>query len=127
MAHASASTSTIGGIQGPPVPTNNNLDMNIYMMNVDAHLLTRTFMMLLACWKDISQPELSLTPTFLTNFDDHSFRPHGIIPSFPVQLGGKTMCVEVEVVDVPIDYNIFLGRSWTYVIHVMVATVFRVL
>jgi hypothetical protein len=37
-----------------------------------------------------------------------------IIPSFPVQLGGKTMCVEVEVVDVSLDYNLLLGRSWTY-------------
>jgi hypothetical protein len=27
-------------------------------------------------------------------FDGRSFRPHGIIPSFPVQLGEKTMCVK---------------------------------
>jgi hypothetical protein len=37
------------------------------------------------------------------------------------------MCVEVEVADAPIDYNILLGRSWTNVMHVMVATVFWVL
>jgi hypothetical protein len=61
------------------------------------------------------------------DFDGHSFRPHGIIPSFPVQLGGKTVCVEVEVVDVPLDYNLLLGRSWTYAMHAVVATVFWVL
>jgi hypothetical protein len=44
-----------------------------------------------------------------------------------VQLGGKTVCVEVEVVDAPIDYNLLLGRSWTYAMQVVVATVFRVL
>jgi hypothetical protein len=63
----------------------------------------------------------------LLTFDGRSFRPHGIIPSFPVQLGGKTVCVKVEVVDVPLDYNLLLGRSWTYAMHAVVATVFRVL
>jgi hypothetical protein len=44
-----------------------------------------------------------------------------------VQLGGKTVCVEVEVVDAPIDYNLLLSRSWTYAMQVVVATIFRVL
>jgi hypothetical protein len=56
-----------------------------------------------------------------------SFRPHGIIPSFPVWLGGKTVCVKVEVVDAPLDYDLLLGRSWTYVMHAVVSTVFWVL
>jgi hypothetical protein len=83
--------------------------------------------MSLACWKAIGQPALSPSPTLLTAFDGHSFRPHGIIPSFPVQLGGKTMCVEVEVVDASLDYNLLLGRSWTYAMQAVVATVFWVL
>jgi hypothetical protein len=37
------------------------------------------------------------------------------------------VCVEVEVVDAPIDYNLLLGRSWTYAMQAVVATVFRVL
>jgi hypothetical protein len=86
-----------------------------------------TCVMSLACWKAIGQPELSPSPTLLTAFDGRSFRPHGIIPSFPVQLGGKTVCVEVEVVDAPIDYNLLLGRSWTYAMQAVVATIFRVL
>jgi hypothetical protein len=36
------------------------------------------------------------------------------------------MCVEVEVVDTSLDYNILLGRSWNYAIQVVVATIFRV-
>jgi hypothetical protein len=35
------------------------------------------------------------------------------------------MCVEVEVVDAPLDYNLLLGWSWTYAMKAMVATVFR--
>jgi hypothetical protein len=37
------------------------------------------------------------------------------------------MYVEVEVVDVPLDYNLFLGRSWTCEMHAMVAIVFCLL
>jgi hypothetical protein len=44
-----------------------------------------------------------------------------------VKLEGKNMCVEVEVVDAPLDYNLLLGRSWTYAMHVVVSTVFWVL
>jgi hypothetical protein len=44
-----------------------------------------------------------------------------------MHLGGKTVCVEVEVVDTSLDYNLLLGRSWTYAMQAVVATVFRVL
>jgi hypothetical protein len=98
---------------------------NIFHTVVDEG--SSTCVMSLACWKAIVQLILSPSPTLLTAFDDHSFRPHGIIPSFPMQLGGKTVCVEVEVVDAPLDYNLLLGRSWTYAMQAMVATVFQVL
>jgi hypothetical protein len=98
---------------------------NIFRTVVDKG--ASTCVMSLACWKAIGQPELSPSPTLLTAFDGRSFRPHGIISSFPVQLGGKTVCVEVEVVDAPIDYNLLLGRSWTYAMQAVVATIFRVL
>jgi hypothetical protein len=98
---------------------------NIFCTVVDEG--TSTCVMSLECWKAISQPVLSPSPTLLTTFDGHSFKPHGIITSFAVQLGGQTVCIEVEVVDVPLDYNLLLGKSWTYAMHAVVATVFRVL
>jgi hypothetical protein len=83
--------------------------------------------MSLACWKAIGQPILSPSPTLLTAFDDRLFKPHGIIPSFLVQLGGKTVCVKVEVIDVSLNYNLLLGRSWTYTMQAVVMEVFWVL
>jgi hypothetical protein len=44
-----------------------------------------------------------------------------------MQLGGKTVCVEVEVVDAALDYNLLLGQSWTYAMQAVVAIVFSVL
>jgi hypothetical protein len=63
----------------------------------------------------------------LTAFDDHSFLPHGILPAFSVQLGGKTVEVEVEVVDAPLDYNLLLGHKWTYAMVTVVSSIFYTL
>jgi hypothetical protein len=98
---------------------------NIFRTVVDEG--ASTCVLSLACWKAIGQPVLSPSHTLLTTFDGHSLRPHGIIPSFPVQLGGKTVCVKVEVVDAPLDYNLLLVWSWTYAMQAMVSTVFWVL
>jgi len=70
------------------------------------------------------ETHLSPSPTLLTAFNDHSFRQHGIIPYFIVHLGGNPVCVKVEVVDAPLDYNLLLGRSWTYAMNLVVAIVF---
>ena len=61
----------------------------------------------------------------LKSFDGHVFKPHGIVPTYPVTLGGKTVNVEVEVVDESIDYNLLLGQSWTYAMEVVPSSYFR--
>ena len=68
-----------------------------------------TCVMSLSCWKGLGSPEIVLSQSMLKAFDGHVFKPHGIVSSFPVTLGGKTVNVEVEVVDAPIDYNLLLG------------------
>jgi hypothetical protein len=54
-----------------------------------------TCVMSLICWKTLSSPTLSQSPTMLTSFGNHSFHPRSILPTFPFQLDGKT--VEVDV------------------------------
>jgi hypothetical protein len=41
-------------------------------------------------------------------------------------LEGKTVPVEVEVFDTPLDYNLLLGRSWINSMRAVVSTLFRV-
>ena len=67
------------------------------------------FVMSLSCCKGLGSLELSQSATMLTAFDGISFQLHGILPSLKVQLGGKTVAIEVEVVDAPLDYNLLLG------------------
>jgi hypothetical protein len=42
-------------------------------------------------------------------FDGKTFKPKGIVPNLQVNLGGKTLTVNVEVLDSLIDYNLLLG------------------
>ena len=63
----------------------------------------------------------------MKKFYGHSFRLHGIIPSLQFQLGGKTMLVEVKVVDVPIDYIFLLVRNWIYSMKEIMLFVFLVI
>ena len=49
--------------------------------------------MYLAYWKGLGSPELSKSATMLTAFDGRYFRPHNILPSLKVHLGGKTVAI----------------------------------
>ena len=84
------------------------------------------FMMSLSCWKGLGSPELSQSATMLSAFDGRSFQPHGILPSLKVQLGGKTIVIEVKVVDAPLDYNILMGQDWMYSMQAVAYSLFRV-
>ena len=57
---------------------------------------------------------LTTSQTILKAFDGHLFTPHGILAAFPIELGGKTVTLEVEVVNAPLDYNLLLRHSWFY-------------
>ena len=110
------------GLQ-PRFPYYVSLLINVECINM---IVTRTVidegaatsMMSLFCWKGLGSPELSKSTTMLTAFDGRSFRPHGLLPSLKVCLGGKTIVIEIEVVDVPLDYNLLLGRNWMYSMQV---------
>ena len=84
-----------------------------------------TSVMSLSCWKGLGSPTLSQTANMLTTFDGRLFQPHGILPSLEVQLGGKTIVIEVEVVDAPLDYNLLLGRNWMYHMQAIESSLFQ--
>ena len=80
--------------------------------------------MYLECWKDLGSPTLKLSKKVLKSFDGHSFPPHGLMTVCPIELGGKTVQVHVEVVVTPIYYNLLLGRSWIHAMKTIVSLVF---
>ena len=66
--------------------------------------------MSLNCWKSFGLPWLSQSSTMMKAFDGCTYKPCGIINNLHVELGGKIVNVDVEVVDGPLNYNILLGR-----------------
>jgi hypothetical protein len=101
----------------------NNILVNIIVVDYGAS----TCVMSLSCWKDIGSPKLTPYPTFLTAFDGHSFQPRGLVPSCSVTLGGNSICMEFEVFDPLLNYNLLLGRSWTYSITTVILKVFWII
>ena len=61
----------------------------------------------------------------LKAFDGRTYKPCGIINNLQVELGGKIVSIDVEVVDRPLEYNILLGILWIYVMTAIVSTYFR--
>jgi len=86
-----------------------------------------TCIMSVACWKAIGSPTLSQSPTTLEAFDGRESRPFGILQHFPISLAGKTVEVEVEVVDANLTYNLLLRHSWTYAMQAVASSLFRVI
>ena len=58
-------------------------------------------------------------------WDGHASQPIGLFCNFPITLAGKTICVDVEFIDAPLNYNILLGRSYTYSMSVVPFAVHR--
>ena len=83
-----------------------------------------TSVMSLSCWEGLGSPKLSQSATMLTYFDGRLFQLHDILPSPEVQLGGKTIAIEVKVVDVPFEV---LGMNWMYSMQAIASSLFRVI
>lgn len=86
-----------------------------------------TCIMYVACWKAIGSPTLSQSLNTSEAFDGRDSRPFVILPRLPITLEGKIVNVEVEVFDTNLTNNLLLGRSWTYSMHVVASSLFRVL
>jgi hypothetical protein len=86
-----------------------------------------TCVMYITYWKSIGSPPLIESHNTLKSFNGSGFKPYSVLPSLPITLEGKTINVEVEVFDAPLNYNLLLGCSWIDSMHAVLSTLFRVL
>jgi len=70
-----------------------------------------TCVMFVSYWKAIGSHPLTKSHNMLKAFNGFGFKPYGVLPSFSITLEGKSVNVEVEVFDAPLDYNLLLGHS----------------
>jgi len=86
-----------------------------------------TCIMSIQCWKSLGSPTLNQSPTILKDFDGRGFHPFGILQDLPLGVEGKIVNLDVEVVDAPLNYNLLLGRSWSYAMTAVVPSIFRLI
>nr|KUM45854.1 hypothetical protein ABT39_MTgene2208 [Picea glauca] len=61
----------------------------------------------------------------LRAYDGFISQPEGLYQNVPIELEGKMVLIDIEVVDAPLDYNILLGRSYMYAMKAVSSLVFR--
>jgi hypothetical protein len=60
-------------------------------------------------WQDLGYPPLAPVTQNLLSFNIRTSEPLGTLPQFPVTLGGKTVFIDVMVVQDPLDFALLLG------------------
>lgn len=79
-----------------------------------------TYVMSALLWKKLGSPELQLYTITLCAYDGHPCHPERFYQNIPIQLAGKQVLIDVEVVDALLDdYNTLLGRSYMYAMKVV--------
>jgi hypothetical protein len=78
-------------------------------------------------WKALGYPPLAPVTQNLLAFNRRTSQTLGTLPQFPVTLGGKTVFIDVMVVQDPLDFSLLLGRDYVYAMKVIVSTLFRVI
>jgi hypothetical protein len=78
-------------------------------------------------WKALGCPPLAPVTQNLLAFNRRTSQPLGTLPQFPVTLGGKTVFIDVMVVQDPLDFSLLLGQDYVYAMKAIVSTLFRVI
>jgi hypothetical protein len=63
----------------------------------------------------------------LLAFNRRTSQPLGTLPQFPVTLGGKTVFIDVMVVQDPLNFSSLLGRDYVYAMKDIVSTLFHMI
>jgi hypothetical protein len=75
-------------------------------------------------WQKLGSPEIIPSAITLRFYDGQPSSLEGIFQNFLVELGGKTILIDIEVIDALLDYNILFGRSYMYTKKVVASSVF---
>jgi hypothetical protein len=78
-------------------------------------------------WNALGCPSLAPVTQNLLAFNRRTSQPLGTLPQFPVTLGGKTVFIDVMVVQDSLDFSLLLGRDYVYAMKAIVSTLFRVI
>jgi hypothetical protein len=72
----------------------------------------------------LGSPELIPYAINLRYYDGQSSSPEGLFQNVHVELRGKTILIDIEVIDAPLDYNILFGHRYMYAMKAMASSMF---
>jgi hypothetical protein len=78
-------------------------------------------------WQALGCPPFAPVTQNLLAFNRRTSQPLGTLPQFPITLEGKTVFIDVMVVQDPLDFSLLLGRDYVYAMKAIVSTLFRVI
>jgi hypothetical protein len=78
-------------------------------------------------WKALGYPKLVSTKNDLVSFNRKLSEYFGILPQFPIMLGGNIFLFDLLVVQGPLEFNMILGHDYVYTMNVVVSTSFWVM
>ena len=98
----------------PPLPASVTFQIPVKIQNANVSRCiidegASTCVMFTLVWKQFRSLELASSVITLRAWDGHASKPIGLFHNCPITLVGKMICVDIEVIDAPLDYNIILA------------------
>jgi hypothetical protein len=114
----------------PRLPALVAIQIPVKIRNITVHRCiidegASTCIMSKTVWQKLGSPELIPSAITLRAYDGRPSSPEGLFQNVPVELGGKTILIDIEVIDAPLDYNILFGRSYMYAMKAVASSIFR--
>jgi hypothetical protein len=114
----------------PRLPAAVAIQIPVKIRNITVHRCiidegASTCIMSKSVWKKLGSPELLPSAITLRAYDGRSASPEGIFQNVPIELGGKTVLIDIEVIEAPLEYNILLGRTYMYAMKAVASSIFR--
>ena len=78
-------------------------------------------------WKNLGSPKFVPSTITFHAYDGHPSKPKVLYQNVHNEVIVKTILINVEVVDVVLDYNIILGCSFMYAIKMVFSSGFQVM
>jgi hypothetical protein len=114
----------------PRLPAAVAIQIPVKIRNITVHRCiidegASTCIMSKSVWQKLGSPELLPSAITLRAYDGRSASPEGIFQNVPIELGGKTVLIDIEVIEAPLEYNILLGRTYMYAMKAVASSIFR--
>jgi hypothetical protein len=114
----------------PHLPTLVEFQIPIRIQNITVHRCiidagASTCIMSKNVWQKLGSPKIVPSAITLRAYDGRPSSPKGLFQNVPVEFRGKTILIDIEVIDAPLDYNILFGHSYMYAMKEIYTSVFQ--